>query len=274
MKFDMGRAWGDAARLLGANSGVIAIVAGVFFFLPNLAMTLLLANSLSQITAVNPQDATAAFAEVFALYGRIWWIFPITGIAQVIGLLALLSLLADRQRPTVGEALVFGATAFFPYLGAMILLYLALLCVLGIPIGLAYLTGSTALIVIVALLAFVALLYVATKFSLVPAVMATERVLNPVKAIARSWQLTRGNSVRIFLFYVLLAVVLVVVALVVSMVGGVVFALLGSGGAIVGNGIFSSALNAVWLALFMAVLAAVHHQLAGTSTAGLAETFE
>ena len=45
MKLDMGRAWSDAIALLRGNQQVILIVAGVFFFLPNLALALLMPRS-------------------------------------------------------------------------------------------------------------------------------------------------------------------------------------------------------------------------------------
>ena len=40
MKFDMGAAWNEAMRLISGNLQVIAIVAGVFFFLPYFAFSL------------------------------------------------------------------------------------------------------------------------------------------------------------------------------------------------------------------------------------------
>lgn len=278
MKFDMGRAWGDATRLLSANIGVIAIVAGVFFFLPQLVMNLQMTSVIGQIAttgrlATGQLGPEGAMNEMLAIYAQLWWAFALLIVAEIIGLLGLLALLTDRQRPTVGEALLFGGLAFFPYLGAIILIYLVMLVVLGIPLGLAIYSGSNAAVAIVGLAALVVLLYGAVKVSLIPAIIATERVLNPIKALTRSWQLTKGNSVRIFLFYVLLFVVLFVVALVVSLVVGLIVALLGTAGALWGNGILSSAVNSVWVVLFVAILASIHHQLAGPSDAGLAETF-
>lgn len=278
MKFDMGRAWSDATRLLSGNIAVISIVAAVFFFLPYLVMNLQLTSVIGQFTAAAQLQTGqltpgAALGQVTAIYARLWWVLVLVIAGQTIGMLGLLALLTDRQRPTVGQALMFGVLAFVPYLGTIILVYLLMLVVLGIPMGLAVYSGSTAAAVTVGLAVLVAFVYGAVKFSLIPAVIATERVLNPVKALVRSWRLTKGNSVRIFLFYLLLLVVLFVVALVVSFAVGLMVALLGSGGALWGNGILSSVVNSAWVVVFVAILAAVHHQLAGPSEAGLAETF-
>ena len=42
MKLDINRAWTDAINLIQTNLSVVAVVAGVFFFLPYLAFALLM----------------------------------------------------------------------------------------------------------------------------------------------------------------------------------------------------------------------------------------
>src|SRR3569833_3336826 len=194
IKFDMGQAWSDTTRLLTANIGMIAIVAGVFFFLPYAAMTLLLTNSLGQMMVSDPQNPTAAFDLIFALYSHIWWVFVLVGVGQGIGMLGLLSLLTARQRPTVGEALLIGAKTFVPYLGAILLLYVLMAFVIGIPVALALAAGSTALTVIVVIAVLVALLYAMTKFSLIPAVGAAGRGRGPGGAGARAGRGAGGGG--------------------------------------------------------------------------------
>ena len=132
---------------------------------------------------------------------------------------------------------------------------------------------STAAIVLVVAAALVAMAYLLTKFSLGTAVMARERVLNPVAALVRSWKLTKGNSLRIFLFYFLLGLAAVVVSLVVSTVVSLVLALFGTQAMLFGSALISGLTNAVWVLLFLAVQAAIHGQLAGESPASLNDTF-
>lgn len=272
MKLDMGAAWNSATAMLSTNRDVVLVVAGVFFFLPYLTLALLLPES---IRSAPPQtDTSAMIAMMTDLYANYWWAFLLVSVAQGIGMLALLALLTDRKRPTVGEALKRGAQGFLPYLGSQLLVGLSLAVAIGIPIAVAAVSGGGAVLIVLGLLAFVAGLYMFVKFSLIAQVIAIDGIMNPLKVLPRSWQLTKGNSVRLLIFYFLLLIALGIVLLLITMVSGVVFAALGAQVEAIGNGIVSSALNAVFAVIFLAALAAVHRQLAGPSTESVSETFE
>jgi membrane-anchored glycerophosphoryl diester phosphodiesterase (GDPDase) len=275
MKFDMGAAWNEAMRLIAANRQVVAIVAGVFFFLPYLAFMLLFMNQMealeaAQIANPNPEAVGAAMME---FYGQIWWVILLMVVIQAIGMLGLLALLTDRSRPTVGEALAIGGKLFLPYLGAQLVVSVVLGIIMLLPFAVGAAMSVTAG-VLLGLIALVVLCYLFTKFMLVPPVIAIERQTNPLAALGRSWRLTKGNSVRLFFFIVLLLLAIVVVGGVVSMIVGLVFALFGATAALIGQAIVSGLLNAAWVVLFLAVLAAIHRQLAGPSAEAVRETFE
>lgn len=272
MKFDMGRAWSDATSMLSANRDTLLVVAGMFFFLPYFALMLFLPEQIGsmQANAVAGDNPDAALEAI----GQWWWAFLVIFAAQAIGMLALLALLSDGARPTVGEALGRGGRYFLSYLGAQILQGMVLAGVIALPILVAVAAGSPALGVVLGIVAFIGFAYIFTKFSLVPPVIAIEKQGNPLTALSRSWRLTKGNSVRLFLFYVLLLVVLMVIFIVVSMIFGILFALMGPQGMLIGNALISSLVNAVWIMVFLAVLAAVHRQLAGPSAEAVSETFE
>lgn len=275
MKFDMGAAWNEAVRLIMANRQVIAIVAGVFFFVPYLAFMLLFMNQMEALQAAqatNP-DPTAMGAAMMGFYGDVWWIILLVGVMQGIGMLGLLTLLTDRGRPTVGKALAAGARLFLPYLGAQLLISVGFGLLMLLPIAIGAGVSVTAGIV-TGLLAVVAFFYLFTKFLLTPAVIAIEQQMNPISALGRAWQLTKGNSVRIFLFMVLLFVAVIVVAMMVSMVIGLIFALGGPEMAVIGQAVVSGLINAAFVVLFLGVLAAIYRQLAGPSADAVRETFE
>jgi hypothetical protein len=261
MKFDMGRAWSQAMATLAANRDLIGIVAGVFFFLPYLALMLMVPDMSAELPTQPGGDAQAMFDALMAVYARIWPYLLIVVILQGIGSLALLALLRDSTRPTLGEALKRGLIAFLPYVAAQLIVVLGIAIVGGILLEGA-LAISQAIAVLVIFIVLIAAVYLAVKFSLTMPVIGIERSYNPLAALARSWRLTKGNSLRLFLFYFLIAVAGMIVVMVIQMVLGLVFALLSAEGQAIGNGVVSSLLNAAWATLFLAVLAATHRQLA------------
>jgi hypothetical protein len=273
MKFDMSAAWNEATRLMAANRDVLLVVAGVFFFLPYVAFMLLFMNEMAALEAAqsaNP-DPSAMGEAMFGFYGEVWWVVLLMALVQGVGMIGLLALLSDRSRPTVGEALMSGVRLLLPYVGAQLLLscIYGLLILVPIAVGVA---TSAATGVLVGLVAAVALAYLFVKFLLVSPVIAIEKTANPLAAMGRSWRLTKGNSLRLFFFVLLLLVALVIVGAVVSMIFGLGLALAGSEIALVGNAIVSGLINAAFYVVFLAVLAAVHRQLAGTRGEAAPET--
>ena len=273
MKFDMTRAWDDARAMLAGNRQMILVIAGIFFFLPYFALMLLIPDMGETPSLAPGADPDAALAAMTAAYRDIWWLVLLVAVLQGVGMLALYALLRHRDRPTVGQAIGFGFRGLLPYVGAAILQSLLFIFGLAIPLGLAGATGLPAVVALAVMLAVVGAIYLYTRLSLTTPVIGLEKQFNPFKAIARSWQLTKGNTLRLFLFYFLLFLVFLVVSLVIGMVFGVVFGLMGSGVALIGNGFVSAAVNTAFVCLFLAVLAAAYEQLsAGRSTAtGAAE---
>ena len=269
MKLDMNRAWTEALSLIQANIGVVATVAGVFFFLPYLAFALLMPEMANFAVEPNSDDPTAAFDQVMALYADIWWIMLLLIVAQTVGTLALLALLRADNRPTVGQAITVGAIGFLT-----IILYIGVGVIGGVLMGVAIASKITALAVILGLLLFVAFIYLMVKFSLLAPVIAIDKVYNPLTALLRSWTLTKGNSIRLFFFYLLLFIAFVVVSGVIGMIVMLVFGLMGDEVMLIGSGLINSAVNAVVIVLMLGVLAAVHRQLAGPSAESMGETFE
>ena len=134
MKFDMGSAWNEALTMIAANRNVLLVVAAVFFFLPALAFSLLApgAMTLGAAGTLNP----------FAALGTAFWIgLLVYVIVSYIGTLAMLNLLSDRTRPTVGQAIGAGAKGFLPYFLSQLLLILVISIVLGILFGIAAAVG-------------------------------------------------------------------------------------------------------------------------------------
>lgn len=266
MKFDLDTAWKDAMGLLSRNLGLLAVVAGVFFFLPNAGITL----AIPEMQELGKAQASGSFEVMMAavenLYRSYWWVFLIMAVVQGIGVLAMLALVRRRANPTVGEALGGGAKLVASYIAAQLLQTGIIVMVAFLLIAVFAVTGLQALAALGAVMASVVALYLLVKFSLISPVIGIEGERNPVVALRRSWALTKGNSMRLFVFYILLILAFVIVSAVISLVLGLVFALAGEQAALMGEAIISGIANAVGIVLMICVLAAIHTQLTRLET--------
>lgn len=273
-KLDMGKAWNDATALLARNKDVVWIMAGVFFFLPTAIVGMMTPQTepVPPPQGATPEQIISQMSEQFgSLYADIWWVMILSGIAQAIGVLALLTLLTDRARPTVGEALRTGAIGVVSYITAQLLFFIGLSVVLGIVVGGGF-AANMALGAILIIPALILLVYASIKISLLAPVIAIERQLNPIAALVRSWKLTKGNSLMIFAFYVLLFLVIFVISLIAGLVLSLFAALGDSVGSIVlslGQGLITMAYTSV----IVAVMASIYYQLSG-EVRGVADAFK
>ena len=279
MNFDSSRAWRDAMALVQANREVLIAVAGVFFLLPGIASALFLTDYQNNLMA-NIGNSAAVRQLMEGNVGKVMSFGLISLLLQSVGHMAMLALLTDRTRPTVGQALGIAVRAF-PTLAATILIvfagyllgaliYAVFAGVLGVATGIGMLT-----FVLILLLAGV-MVYVMVKLSLTMPAIVIEKVLNPFAALTRSWRLTRGNSLRLFLFYLLLVLIYLVIATVFG--GGIMLiATLAAGEgtlSLVVTALVSGLFGAVASLLITAILAAIHRQLAGPSAESLGATFD
>ncbi len=279
MNFDSSRAWRDAMALVQANREVLIAVAGVFFLLPGIASALFLTDYQNNLMA-NIGNSAAVRQLMEGNVGKVMSFGLISLLLQSVGHMAMLALLTDRTRPTVGQALGIAVRAF-PTLAATILIvfagyllgaliYAVFAGVLGVATGIGMLT-----FVLILLLAGV-MVYVMVKLSLTMPVIVIEKVLNPFAALTRSWRLTRSNSLRLFLFYLLLVLIYLVIATVFG--GGIMLiATLAAGEgtlSLVVTALVSGLFGAVASLLITAILAAIHRQLAGPSAESLGATFD
>lgn len=270
MKFSMSAAWNEAMAMFSANREVLLIVAGIFFFLPTVLTALVMPNFQEQMIA-NPE---AFQEEMVAMYASWGWLFFLMMLVQIVGYLAMLALLRDHNRPTVGEAIKSGIAGLLPAIGTYLLMTIGLGLVFALLIGTVIAIDVTALTVLVGVLCVVLFVYLAVKFSLSAPVIALDKIGNPIKVLARSWALTKGNSFRIFLFYVLIFICYVVISMVIGIPLGLLVVATGTTVGLFISAVVSGALSAVVTSLFVAVLAAVHRQLSGPSAESVSDVFE
>jgi len=278
-KLDMGLAWTQATGLIGANRDTIGAIAGLFFFLPSLASALLvpeLGNPPQPAPAgADPQAAMRAMMDqMSAIYAANWPLLLALVVAQFVGSMSLFALLTDRGNPTVGEALRTGLASTPSYLAAQVIAVLGAMLAIGIPLGVISALGGAAVAALAVVAATVLIVYVLVKLSLAAPVIAIEGNRNPFAALGRSWQLTKGSSLRIALFIALLLLVIGIIAALVTGVLALVLAALGDTAATIGGGIVNALVNALVTVVFLVVTVAIYRQLAGASPERAAELFE
>lgn len=279
-KLDMGKAWTQTTALIGSNRDTISAIAGLFFFLPSFASALLVPELANPPQPAGPSGADPAVAmraladQMTALYADNWPLLVGLSIVQFVGSMSLFALLTDRGRPTVGEALGTGLRSIPTYLAAQLLTALGAGIAIGLPIGLAAALAPPPVAVLVLLAGIVVLVYVFIKFALIAPVIAIEEERNPVSAITRSWQLTKGNSFRILLFLFLLIFTIGIIAALVTGTLGLILSAFGEPVATIGTDVVGGLVNALFTVVILVVTVAIHRQLAGASPEALASEFE
>ena len=273
-KLDMGQAWEEATALMSRNRDMWPIVAAVFIFLPNAIFAVALPGTTeveAQIAAAG-EDVEQMMQALSGFYGEIWWAIVLVGLLQAVGMLAILALWAHRARPTVADALTFGGKALLPLIAAQLLstLLVVIVVVLLIALGAAI---SAAVAGLLGLVGTVLAVYLWVKFSLIAPVVAAEHEFNPIRAMQRSWQVTKGNSLRIFGFFVLLLICAIVISLLASMAGSI-FAIAGEQVGLFAGAIVSALVTMALTVVYLAVLLAVYRQLAGANAETVEDVFD
>lgn len=114
---------------------------------------------------------------------------------------AMVTVASPLEDPSFGAALTRGFKSALPFFAIAVLLvlgYLALTLLLGLAVAATGAAGGAMGIVLG--IAFLPLLiFFACRFSVLIPVVAVDQVFNPVKAIRRSWSVTRGKVLSILL---------------------------------------------------------------------------
>ena len=283
MKFDMNKAWSDALALFGRNREVVLVVGGIFFLLPDLAVSLIFPGLIAQaaldfeaammVTDASQLVITPAMQQALMLS-------LVLGLVKLFGIAALLSHLSDTGRPTLGEAIGNAARGLPSLIGAVLLFvagYILLAFLLGLVGGLfALLIGIAAASGLTTIVLFGLMFTIMVRLSMTLPVIFLDRQWNPLAALKLSWGLTAKGWPALLGFYLLLAIGYAALAWV---IGAMALPLMreGFGGgtaASAGVGLVGSLLEAIVAALFTCILAAAYRQFSGPSSGNLEQTFD
>jgi hypothetical protein len=253
---DSSAAWASATRMVAANRDLLVAIAGVFYLLPGLAGAVFvpsptMTSGMTEAQMLHiMQDYYAS--SLPALLGL--------SLLPMVGMLTMLVVMLDAARPTVAQAIRQSLRALPSYFASQLLIALAIL-----PLSLAMMLVLTLFLPdrIALSVAFGILLYPIMRTMLIGPVVAGRIERNPVAAIRESIRLTKGNAGRILLFIGLAGFVFLVVYGLAMMFVGVVLVLMfkGEPQRLIGEGV-AGVLLAVGYTYFVAMLAAIHSQLA------------
>lgn len=261
---DSSAAWASATRMVAANRDLLMAIAGVFYVLPGLARAVFAPSP----AVTNDMSEAQMLAVMQDYYASSLPILLVLSLLPMAGMLTMLVAMLDSIRPTVAQAIRRSVRALPTYFAAQLLIALGI-----IPLSVV-LANIFALLLpdrLAVALALGLLLYPLMWTMLVGPVVAGERVRNPVTAIRESFRLTRGNAGQILLFIGMAGFVFLIIYGLVMMFVGVVLVLMlkGEPQRLLGEGV-DGVLLAVGYTYFVAMLAAIHQQLAGAAT-GAAE---
>jgi hypothetical protein len=197
MKISYSAVWADTAALLRSHASLIATVAGVFIFLPGLLVAYFL-----------PQPEPASFDRIGQLWVEYvsanWHWLLLNSLVAMIGSIAILLMIFARGI-TVGGAIAAAAALLPAYFIASFLSSLAI----GFGLALLIVPG----------------LYLLGRLGPLNAVVAAEAHKNPIAAIRRCWELTKGQGWAILGLILIVACAAAILVGVVTTLLGIVFVL-------------------------------------------------
>lgn len=224
----IGTVWDRTTEVLGGRSGMLAGIAGITLVLPMLvrdAVTATLLTSQPGATTTLVVGLVGLLTVALTIFGQL----AITAAATDPATLRrdAFAIATRRFWPAIGVYAVLVLAAIVVFLPVLVALIAAGLDLTQLQAGGVPRIASPGLVAFAGLYVFVAFLagiWVTARLFVLNPVIVNERL--GLKAFARSFALTRGSTLRIIGFILLVAIVLLVGLAAVQAVTGIVFRLL------------------------------------------------
>lgn len=240
MPFSYDRVWADLVAMVRANMTVLMTLSGAFLFLPAFALWIY-APMPAPPEGADSADGIRLLTEY---YQGNWPFLLLVNIVGNFGQAAILILLLDRDRPTVGDALGQAARI------------LPVFFLVGIVTSLAIGFGL--------LLFIIPGVFLLGRFIITAPVLVAEEVSSPAEIIRRAWSYTAGLSWRVAGLTLLIGIVAWVALSAASSVMSVLAGLLLSAELTSIVTAFADAISGAALSLLIAVMsAAIYRQVRG-----------
>lgn len=291
-KFSVGQALSTAFEIFKARFVPMAILTVIYYailfaIMGTVGMALIGSMAMGMAAGPGGGDPMSSGAGAGAVGGMILLyvaIYAINFWQQA----AMCRLTSDRHEPSVGAAMTAGLGAILPLFGVLLVVVVAgfvVALVFGIAIGGAAMgTQSSAVGVIAGLAMLAGVVYLALRLSMTLPAIAIEDHRNPITALRRSWDMTRGHVLRLLALFVIVGVLIGLVGFtVLSGTAGGMMASMAAGGGAPGAVPNIAAMGSLFVALvlfgltlgifLMALIGAIHRQLSGESVAEVEATF-
>lgn len=237
MKFSYDRAWNDVVAMWRAHGELLAVIAGLFLMIPDFARDLFL--PLPPIE--NFDEATITLIEKYFVDNSLWLF--LLNLPVLLGSAVILSLLLDARKPTVGQAI---GAAFVMLPSIFVLNLLMQFAVFG---GL--------------FLFVVPGVYLIGRLSAATSWQMANRAMNPITAIARSFDLTRGKGWSIAGIILIFAITGAIIARGIGAILGILISFVIPKMSLAAVAAFiTSVLSAAIVLVMLLLSAAIYRQLA------------
>jgi hypothetical protein len=280
--FDMGEAWAQCMVFLRDNLTTLAILIGGTTVLSTI-IQLLFAGGVAEQQAQQIGALSGLLqggdiqdflrnqgAAAMGVGGGL--VMIIAALLSAGGTMAAFRLGLVPNGDSMGSALIYGIVAtittflFFMAIGLVVAIPLILLGLVGAIGGAG--EGPGVLFILLLIPIMILFIWIFVRLSVMQPAMAEARSANPLFGAQRSWDLTRGNALMIFLYALLTGIAIMVVSLVVGAILGFITNLFGS---TIGAILLSVILSAPLAMLGAAITAGIYRALVPST--GAADIF-
>lgn len=258
------KAWDETRATLARDGKLLATVAAAMFLLPQV------------IVGVISGQGAEAQAEPG---GSQLILILLAALVALVGQLAI-SWMAIGGRVSVGESIRHGLNRALPFIGAMLLIMVGMVIVFLVIAAVLVAIGAVDVavenpaqrdVVVILLVMFIPLLFVAVRLLPTVPVAAAER-LGPIGILKRSWALTAGNFGRLLAFIILILIAAAIMAMAVGAIGGLIVKVaFGSAGPFTLGALVLALLvgllQAALILVYVVMLSRIYIQLAGEGAA-------
>jgi hypothetical protein len=287
---DIGRVFSTSIAMLRQRFWLLLGMLVVFFAIQMAASTVLtvgllvigMAGAMSIGAGLGDPTALGGLGAGFVLFFALFYAaYVVLVLAQQA---AMVTLASPLEEPAFGTAMMRGFRSALPFFAISVLLLLgygvlmiALIAVIGVTAAGGGAAGGL-IGGVLGLLSLPLMIFLACRFSVLVPVVAVDQVFNPIRALRRSWSVTRGKALRILLALLSFgAAALVLLGVPFAIIFGGVFAgqdspALGITALVIGSLLFIP-LGAVFAMFTAAFTAALHCEVTGGGAEQLEAVF-